>query len=236
MTKQAVQKLLTETNHQLTLDDFDLIDELDTLAKGFSGTSKIERRLLNQPFELCGVLFFPLTVAKSLWYAEKVAEWELSSVEQEGLLFWLLSLPNASESLDLYSDPQLANKAVKKLSRRLHCTSTELNTVYGKCVGNTSSSGDDSDEDVDYGGMVSSLLREYGGNPDQWLYETPIDTISDLFRACSEKALAENEQQRKTASKGGTAVAPPPTKKLEALSHFRKKVNAIKLAWSQDGI
>ena len=233
MTKQAIQKLLKETTHQLTLDDFDLLDELDELANGFYGTSKTERRLLNQPFELCGILFYPLTVAKSLWYAEKVAEWELSEVQQEGLLFWLLSVPNSAEQLDIYSDPKKTDKAVKRLSRRLHCAPDEMSAVYAKCVGVTGSGG--SDDVVDYGGMVASLIREYCGTPDQWLYETPIEKISDLFRAFSERVMAENEANRTSQAKQGKAVAPAPTRKLQALSEFRLKVAEIKKLWSEDG-
>ena len=236
MTKQAVKKLIQETNHILTVDDFDLIDELDKLAQGVSGTSKAERRLLNQPFELCGVLFYPLTVAKSLWYQEKVVEWELSPAQQEGLLFWLLSTPNNDTELDPYSDPKTADKAVRRLSRRLHCTADEMNAVYTKCMGGTVDSKDDGDDEpADYGGMVSALIHEYGGSPDQWLYETPIEKVSDLFRVLNERVLAESESTRKSSAKQGKAVAPPPSRKLEALSKFRKKVAKIKEIWSTDG-
>lgn len=230
MTKQAIKKLLTETGHSLTADDLDLIEQLDEIAKGFSGTTTAERRLLNQPFELCGVLFYPLTVAKSLWYAEKVTEWELAPTEQEGLLFWLLSTPNADDALDLYSDPKKADKAVRKLSRRLHCTPSEMNTVYEKCTG-VGESGDGEGK-ADYGGMVASLIREYGGTPDQWLYETPIEKITDLFRSLSERVIAENNVSRASAAKNGKAIAPAPSRKLEMLGKFRKKVTEIEGIWN----
>lgn len=233
MTKQAVAKLIAETSHSLTVDDLDLVEQLDEIAKGLSGVSRTERRILNQPFDLCGILFYPLTVAKSVWYAEKVDEWELSGVQQEGLLFWMLSLPNDSEVLDANSCPKKANKAARRLSKRLHCTPDEITAVYDKCVGaKGSKESSDSGGAADHGGMIASLLREYGGTVDQWLYETPIETISDLFRAQADRAFHEEEGQRRSAAKNGKAIAPPPSKRLESLAKFRKKTNEIKDIWN----
>ena len=65
MTKEAIKKLVAETSHALHVDDFDLISELDAIAVGLSGVSKSEQRLLNAPFDLCGIKFYPITVAKA---------------------------------------------------------------------------------------------------------------------------------------------------------------------------
>ena len=104
MTKEAIKTLQKKTNHVLRVENCDLIEELDAIASGFAGVTKSERRLLSTPFELCGIKFYPLTVAKSLWYTEKCEEWEVEGSKQDGLLFWLLSLPNTEAELDTYSD------------------------------------------------------------------------------------------------------------------------------------
>ena len=231
----TVEKLLAETGHVLAVADFDAIEELDAVADDVAGVSKSERRLLNQPHELCGLLFYPLTVAKSLWYAEKCEEWEVSGTAQESLLFWLLSLPNDSDALDAFSLRKDADKAIRRLSRKLHCTDEEMTAVYYKCLGITQSDATDGGaKDTDYGGMIAVLLCEYGGKPNEWLYETPVQMISTLFSAYSDKVNAQNDAGRSASARGGKAVAPPPSKSLAALSKFREKVNEIRELWSVD--
>lgn len=227
MTKKAIQKLQDETGHVLVVEDFDLIEELDGLADGFSGVSSDESRLLYQPYSLCGIKFYPLTVAKSLWYQEKVKEWCIEGSLQESLLFWLMTLPNDAGELDHYAEEKEALKAIRKLSRRLHCTPEQLNDMFLKCVGNQSG---DSDKAVDYGGVVAVLIREYGGKPDEWLYETPLPMITALFKAFERRIDAEEKTAR--ASSGGKAVAPAPTRRMERLNDFRVKVNEIREAWN----
>lgn len=261
LTKMTISKLLLETGHALTVDDFDLIEDLDALADAVSGVSKSEQRLLNQPHELCGLKFYPLTVAKSLWYAEKCDEWELEGVYQEAFLFWLLTLQNSEEALDKYTLRKKADKAVKRLSRKLHCTQEEMTGVYHKCLGITGDGGGDDKTikaielvlkfadarddkktlvhlealgdaiskraamDTDYGGMVALMIREYGCPPEKWLYETPVEVLSELMARITKRVEQENNAGRSSAAKGGKAIAPPPSKSLEALSKLRTKVN-----------
>jgi len=236
MTKKAISKLLMDTNHVLAVADFDLIEELDKIAEGLASVSKSEQRLLNTPFVLCGIRFYPLTVAKSLWYAEMCAEWEVEGMQQDGLLFWLLTLPNNELELDTYSDQKKADRACRKLSRRLHCTQDEMTAVYHKCLGLKDVLADNKDHaDTDYGGMIAVLLREYGGTPEKWLYETPVEVISSLFKAYADKVTAENDVGRQAASHKGKAIAPTPTKRLKSLKMFRIKANEIKELWSKNG-
>lgn len=222
LTKKAIKRLLQTTKHLLTVDDFDIIGELDELAGEVAHVSKSHRRLLREPFELCGILFYPLTVAKSLWFNEKIEEWGIPALHHEAFLFWLMSLPNKSEIFDEYSDLRKAEKAIKRLSRKLHCSPDEITSIYHKCIGN--SSGGDDGRDVDYGGMIAVLLKEYGGTPDQWLSEEPIDRISDLLRAYSESVRAQNGDSK--------AVDP---NLIQSLSKFREKQNEIEALWSNNG-
>jgi len=231
-TKQAIQKLQTETNHVLTVEDFDVIDELDALSIEISSVSKTERRLLNSPYELCGLKFYPLTVAKSLWFAEKCDEWELKGIYQESLLFWLLTLENSEAALDTFALRKDADKAIKRLSRKLHCTQEELTEVYNKCLGITDKSKPSDGKATDYGGMIAVLLREYGGKPNEWLYETPVIMISTLFKAYADKVNAEQNAHRSASASNGKAIAPQWNQKMQTLQDFREKVNAIREIWS----
>lgn len=233
-TKKAIATMMKETGHAVNAEDFDLIEQLDSIAVGFSGITQKERRIISQPFDVCGVKFYPLTVAKSLWFAEKCAAWDVEDLEQEGLLFWLLTLPLNSEVLDEYSDNRKANKAAKKLSRKLHCTPDRLSEVYKSCIGiqedsDGESSGDTKEKTVDYGGIVAALIRDYGGDPDQWLYETSIDIVSELFAQSNARAIAQETSTPST----GKAVAPVNSARIAALAKFRAKVNDIRKEWSK---
>lgn len=233
LTKKTIKKILTDTSHVLDVEDFDLIEELDGLARRVSGVSKRERRLLNSPFELCGINFYPLTVAKSLWFAEKVEEWEVESVYQETLLFWLLTLPLTTEALDQYVDRKTVEKSAKRLSRRLHCSHKDIADVFSKCVGvREGKVTSETEVEADYGGTIACLIKEYGGSPDQWLYETPVDKMASLFDQYEKRIIAEENAQNRSASKKGVAVAPRMTNGMMALKRFHQKAQELKEKWS----
>jgi hypothetical protein len=232
LTKNTIKKLLKKTRHAVGVEDFDDIEELEQLALKVIGVSIKERRLLNSPFELCGVKFYPLTVAKSLWFTEKVEEWEIEGAQQEALLFWLLTLPLTEEALDTFSVKKLADKGAKRLSRKLHCSPVEMSAIYQKCVG-VKSDGKSSDDDVtDYGGTIACLVKEYGGTPDQWLYETPVEKMASLFDQYEKRVTAEENANRSKSASNGKAVAPKVNQSMRSLGDFNAKVKEIEQKWS----
>jgi hypothetical protein len=235
LTKQAITKLLKDTSRALRVADYEDIESLDKLADKVAQQTPEERRLLKSPFELCGIKFYPLTLAKSFWYAEKCEEWQIQGIFQDAMLFWLLTLPLTDDALDQYSDQIDAEKAAKKLSRRLHCEQDEMTAVFKKCVGAKDENGKAaSDDATNYGGLIACLLREYGGTPEQWLYETPVERIGSLIEQFAARINAENEASANASSHKGKAVAPKATARLQALKSFREKVNEIRQKWSAD--
>lgn len=244
MTKSAIKKLVSETSHALSVEDYDLIERLDLIAEKISGVSRVERRLLNQPFDVAGIRFYPLTVAKSMWYIEKVAEWEIPVVYQDGFYFWLLTLPLNDESLTEFSEYKAANKAMKKMAKSLHLTRDEITDICSKCCGieankavNDSESNDDSDSVKKgrnvFGGMIAALIREFGQSPEYWLYECPIDQLNEMYAQLVARVNAEDESVRASSGKKGKAIAPRATPKLFALKEFRDEVKKIGLKWSK---
>ena len=236
LTKKTVTKLLKDTSHALHVADFDDIEELDKLADKVVNQSPEERRLLNQPFELCGIKFYPLTIAKSLWFAEKCEEWDIKQKDHDLFLFWLLTLPLNSECLDEFSSRSAAGKAIKRVSRSLHCTVDEMETIVERCIGSKSSSKNANDDKTNYGAIISILLREYGGTPEQWLYEMPVPLIASFLDQYTHKVNAESSACESRSAKGGKAVAPAPSAKLIALKDFNTKMNQIKQKWVTNGL
>jgi hypothetical protein len=270
LTKNTIKKLLKKTRHVVDVEDFDLIEELEQLALKVSGVSIRERRLLNSPFELCGIKFYPLTVAKSLWFTEKVEEWEIEGAQQEALLFWLLTLPLTEEALDITK--KQSDKGAKKLSRGLHCSPVEMGEVYQKCVGVREPDNDKAsrinsavelviesliarddnsimplidklvsiaksnkisdDTEADYGGTIACLVKEYGGTPDQWLYETPVEKMASLFDQYEKRVTAEENASRSKSASGGKAVAPKVNQSMRSLGDFNAKAKEIEQKWS----
>lgn len=243
LTKQTIKRIQAKTQHVVDVEDFDCIEELDRLADKVAGVTKTERRLLNSPFDLCGIKFYPLTVAKSLWYVEKLDEWEIPELYHDGFFFWLLTLPLTDEALSEFSEFKKANKALKKLSKRMHCTTEEIQTICERCCGSYGGTGGEEGEgkgkDVrnEFGGLVASLIREYGQSPEHWLYEAPIEQVGEFYDLFIARIVAEDNANRSTSAKGGKAVAPKATPRLRALKEFRDKAQEIEEEWSAiDGI
>jgi hypothetical protein len=237
MTIAEVRKLQAETGHVLVVEDFELIEELDAVSAEVALVSPQERRLLRQPLSLCGIDFWPLTVAKTLWFNEKIQDWDINPERQEALMLWLLTLPNTTEALDKYAEKSKVDASSRKLARKLHCSADELASVYLRCMGRKSQSSEQAHEegsDIDYGGFIAVLLKEYGGTVDKWLYETPVEMLATLFSAHERRVTKENEaiNRAKAHSKGHKAVAPVPTKRIAALHKFRDVANKIREAWN----
>ena len=235
MTKEAIRKLQKQTSHALIVEDFDVIAELDKCAQDVVRKSSIDRRLLSCPVTVDGVeaSFYPLTVAKSIWYAEKLDEWEIAPIYEEAFMFWLLTLPNKEDELCKWSTKKNVNKAMRKFASKLVCPASALQEVFARCVGVCDSNGEKDNAEDDYGGMIACLVREYGGKPEEWLYEKHVELIAEMYERLVDRVQAEQDEMRKSSKSGG---APVVTRKMRALDKFRQKTSEIRMLWSeQDG-
>ncbi len=233
LTKKTVEKLLKSTSHALSVEDFDDIERLDRMAEKVAKITPEERRLLNQPFNLCGVDFYPITVAKSLWYEEKIKEWSVEGVFQDVFLFWLLTIPLDDESLSKFTKRSQVEKEVSRFSKKLHCTPAEMTDIFKLCIGkSTDKDGEPSDCSTNWGAVIACIVREYGGSPALWMYETPIEQLAVMMDQYVSRINAETESARKTSAKKGKAVAPVRSPKLVALSEFQKQAKRIEKKWS----
>ena len=233
LTKNAISNLQRTTGHVLSVADFDDIEALDSLAEKMNGVSSVERRLLNSPFELCGIKFYPLTVAKSLWVKEKAELWDIPDENMDGFTFWILTIPLGAEALEKYETKKSADKAMRKLARRMHFTFEEINTICNRCLGvSENAQNDGKKSNTAFGGMIACLIREYGQSPEYWLYEASVEMISEMYDQILIKAMAEEDAHRQSATKNGQAKAPSATPKLRAFKAFRDKAQELSEKWS----
>jgi len=234
LTKNAISNLQRTTGHVLTVADWDDLEALDSLAEKVAGVSTIERRLLNSPFELCGIKFYPLTVAKSLWFSEKCNDWEIASEHQDAFMFWVLTFPLTEAPFDEYSTKRKADRAMTKFARKLHMTHCEINQVCNKCLGLIDSGDGDGSKSsaTGFGGMVACLIREYGQSPDYWLNEAPIEKVTEMYDQIVLRVVAEEDAGRSASASNGQAKAPSASPKLLAFKAFRDKAQELSEKWS----
>ena len=233
MTEKSIQRILKKTGHQLAVADWADIESLDRLAKKMSGVSETERRLLNSPFELGGLMFYPLTVAKSLWIKEKLELWNVPGELEDAYTFWLLTIPLGEDSLDKFEEKKKANRDMRRKSRKMNFTYEEITSICNRCLGTTKNEETgETERETQFGGMIACLVREYGQSPDYWLYECPVDKVVEMYEQVVKKAIMESEAQRANAGKNGTAQAPRVTPKLIAFRDYRNKEREIELKWS----
>jgi len=216
------------------VNDFDDIEALDKLANSVTGVSKIERRLLNSPFELGGILFYPLTVAKSLWFTEKVKEWDIDDSLTDALMFWVLTVPIKTDALDQYETYKSVDRAMRKMAKKMHFTHAEINEVCSRCIGDVSgdTETESSSDSANFGGMVACLIREFGQSPDYWLYETPIEKIHVLYAQIIARVSQEENASKVKSVKGGKAKAQNVTHKVRSLGDFQAMARKIEEKWS----
>lgn len=236
LTKNAILNLQRTTGHVLAVKDFEDIEALDGLAEKMNGVSSVERRLLNSPFELCGIKFYPLTVAKSLWFTEKVEEWGVPDEHKDAFMFWVLSFPLTEEPFDTFTTYKKSDREMRKFAKRLHMTRDEINDICNKCLGMMDTGDEDGSKQSTsaFGGMVACLIREYGQKPDYWLYEASVEKVMEFYTQIMNRVNAENEANRTASTKGGQAKAPSATPKLKAFKAFRDKAQELNDKWSAE--
>ena len=236
LTKNAILNLQRTTGHVLAVKDFEDIEALDGLAEKMNGVSSVERRLLNSPFELCGIKFYPLTVAKSLWFTEKCEEWDIPAEHQDAFMFWVLSFPLTEEPFDKYTTHKKADGVMRKFARRMHMTHDEINSICSRCLGVVDSCDEDGSKDSStaFGGMVACLIREFGQSPDYWLFEASVEKVMEFYTQIIARVTAEEDSNRQASSGKGKATAPRATPKLKAFKAFRDKAKLIEDKWSSD--
>lgn len=229
MAKQEIQKLLSQTEHTLTVDDFSLLKELDDAAERVTNPAGENSDFPSLPVRLGSSLICPPTIAIAQWYNDRAIEWWGESGFCDLAFGYALQVQIKGQWL-WEQDKKFLEREIKKFARGLECTPDQYEEII-KSVLPDKDSNEPSEDGEGYGPLVALLCKEYSSTPDYWVHEASIDLIQTLMDSYMAGIEAEYTQMKK-ASKGAS-LPPFKTPKMVAIEAFRKKRNFIEEAWLQ---
>ena len=243
----SLQRLIDEGIALDPLADFDAIAEINELADAATKPRPciVTDAILDAPVTCGGVQFRALTIAAHLWLRDVATP----ALEHDEYLCGL-AIPFAManrDALDDLNDERDIRRAVKRWGRKAcrRITDTQLAGVFRHFGIELAEDGDGIPEDAEdaqdareqYGNVLALLIREYGGDPNYWIFEANPQTVDVCLRDTMLKAHYEAEDHRATAAKGGKAIAPDPNSPLmQSQFAMIKRVRQFRDAKLADGI
>jgi hypothetical protein len=200
----------------LTLDDVDVIVELDEIAGRIENAVKV---IVDKDwFEIDGKFFKKPTFAREQLIQRIREAYPSGRFDVAGVLY-ALDL-NRTEA-EIQSVPSRARllKYVLTLDIGISKAVSKIEEVFG-----LTEDADEPSEPFDPWHLCAVLSREIGGTPDDWFDASP-QKIKGAIRAHEEKIEAESKAM-------GVASGPPrETPKLLAIVEFRDKIKALEASW-----
>ena len=233
LARQAVSDVVRETGHVLTVDDFEHIAALSSLAEKIERpTDKAETEILSLPVPCGGSVFATPSLAKLYWYAICGSQWFRGDDDMLEMCFgFILAIDNTSESVRGLSTPELAKKTVRDWWSRLDATAEEYIRARD-AVWVESDDGDDGE--CDFGPTCALLAREYGENPKWWFYDADINLVRSMLVDHRETIEHELRERRKASKAGaGKPIAPPASPSMAAQKRFRIYKNKLRERWAK---
>ena len=226
MTRQKIAELIAKSNRVLTLDDFDLIAELDKAADVVvNGVQADDSSLFAYPLLVAGETFKAPTIGKEIYWREQVVKFvddDLLSAAQ----FWILTFSDVPELRG-----NQIQKAVSKWARKCKMTTADVDKVQNYYMPDEAQTAKNK-EDNSYGDLIGLLVREYGENCNHWLNapRAEIEILLADFIKRQEVAAAVERRSRKGAV---NQVAPSASPKFVAMNKFNLIVLKIESEWSK---
>jgi len=222
--KQEVQKLLRETKHSLTIDDFDDLEKLNELCNAITSPKSEVNNIINMPVCIGGVAIRQPSIGAWEWYNDFL----LPMAGDDGLfadagLAFAMSVDDPQELWRL-ADPKECRRTIKAFSKKIGCTHEDLQRIILDILDFKKTDENDKQEG-NAGELVAVLCREYGNTPQYWLWEAPLGIVS----TCIAAYVARIEKDVEAARRSSTgANKPPPTEtriaKFEALRKHKVKM------------
>lgn len=237
ITIQKLKKLKNEKGINLdVITDYHHVVALDALARIVAGESSSPhwQATLDQVRQVGNVTLRRLSLAAELFLFKHLSTWQDAAppeLQNLSIPYALAHADNPATFQD--ADPQKWFTSVEKwaltVSAPLDALMSAVNDFLGIETDNINTENepdnqhnDEPDELTDYGWMIEFLTREYGHDPDFWLWGAP---------ACQARLLLDEyrrmrDQEAKASQ--NKAVAPDPnSRSIRALVEMRKRINQI---------
>lgn len=222
MTTQDVKALLEETGHALTVEDFDLIIELDRAASVVvSGPKDKSESIYAFPILAGGQAFHAPTIGKQIYWQEHVAD----NVDEDWLtcaFLWLLASTDVptERGADVLA-------AVKRWGRKCKLTEREVSQII-TAYNHEEQSGDS----ASYGEIIALLVREYGKDCNHWL-NAPEHEISMLLSDWTKRQEEKASAYRRSKVGSKNPLPPLPSPKIKAMQRYREIKNHLRELWQK---
>ena len=233
-TEEAIKKLAEETKHQLSLEDWADIAELDEIGKRIANPSDLsEWDIVDAPVWAGRVKLYPMTLSAFLWLQERGIPWfEKSSLYLDVAIAFVLSKSYNMNDVWRLRGRRETLKAISKFWRKAHCSRKELERAF-KVICPQEDTKEDQ-EAAAYGPVIASMVKNHGHTKDYWMNEASIKEIVSLLNSDAEQAQAETYAQwqasRRSTGKGRVQQAPPPWF-MEYNTKFTNKLNEMRAKW-----
>jgi len=230
--KQEIQRLQSQTNHSLDLDDFDDIVKMDALCNAITSKDAPHNDIVDMPVVLGRYELKQPTIGVLEWYNDYYLPlFENNALMADAGLAYALSLSDTPEELWLLKNKRDARKHVKRFLRRLNCTHDELQDVLRSLLSADENAESDEESEGNAGALIAMLCREYGHSPQYWLWEAPVGIVNAFVADYAGRIEAETEQIR-NASKGANKPPPAESRKQKFLA-LREHTNMMRDKWQK---
>ncbi len=234
-TKRVIKSLVDATGHQLQLEDFSEIAQINELQWDIADPRSDENEgLLALPTRAGNVVLHPLTLGRAKWLDDVGLPWfKADPYLAEMMLGFVLSRRVDLDEMWRLDTRKDCKREVIRWFKKADCTFAELNVAVVKMVG---ANEDDAEEQedaehkpADYGPLIGMLCREYGQSPRYWLWDAAAGEVNTLANEYVCRVEAEEEAARTAA--GPNAGPPPVTNKNRKIKRMLDMKNALRKQW-----
>jgi len=222
-TKAKIEPLIQLHNRTLTLDDVDVIVELDKIASRIQADAKEIERVRSSYFSVGDKVFSQQTFARASLCERILDAYGDGYLSDIGLVY-ALDMERTREEIE-----GMPSRTTLLLYRsKLHITLKEVSAVFAEKLGGDED-GDDDDTTTkqEVWQMCAFLAKNVGGSPDEWMHATQ-EKIQGAAKFLDESIRAE---QAATGS-SKVAKAPAPTPLIYAVKEFSDKLKELEASWA----
>lgn len=243
VAREKCAELLAETGHQLTIDDHAHIARLSQLADRVTGAEdQAEQDLLDMPVPCGNAVLSKPNMGKLYWFNECAVRWfHDEPAMREFIFLYLLATPNEKADVQALNDRETTALTVGKWAKGLTATEREVETALARVYPAQDQDEDGDGDPVQQGPLFALLAKEYGRDPDWWMWEPSVGMVQAMLADYTARVEAEHKAQRKANSgggyrKGGSAqpTAPTVTPSVRNMARLRDYVSALRKRWAEE--